>query len=84
MTQTIKFLAVVALVASIAWLISAPGFEPALALVGSLTALVSAFVVEKRSKRRTRQHQSVSSSSIGIQSGGDVNIGDINSDKDAK
>lgn len=84
MTQTIKFLAVVALVASIAWLISAPGFEPALALVGSLTALVSAFVVEKRSKRRARQHQSVSKSSMGIQAGGDVSIGDINSDKDAK
>jgi hypothetical protein len=84
MTQTIKFLAVVALVASIAWLVSAPGFEPALALVGSLSALVSAFVVEKRSKRHARQHQSVSNSSMGIQAGGDVSIGDINSDKHAK
>ncbi|WP_348255572.1 hypothetical protein [Leptolyngbya sp. ST-U4] len=84
MTQIIKFLAVVALVASIAWLASDPGFEPALALVGSMSALVSAFVVEKRSKRHARQHQSVSNSSMGIQAGGDVSIGDINSDKHAK
>lgn len=85
MVQIIKFLAVVALIGSIAWLVSAPGFEPALALVGSMSALVSAFVVEKRSKRLARQqHQSVSKSSMGIQAGGDVSIGDINRDKHAK
>jgi hypothetical protein len=84
MTRIIKFLAITALIGSIAWFVSAPGFEPALAFVGSTSALVSAFVVEKRSKQRARQHQSVSRSSMGIQAGGDVNIGDINSDKDAK
>jgi allophanate hydrolase subunit 1 len=85
MTQIIKLLTVVALICSIAWLVSAPGFEPAIALVGSMSALVSTFVVEKRSKQRARQqHQSVSKSSMGIQAGGDVSIGDINSDKHAK
>jgi hypothetical protein len=84
MAQITKFLAVVALIGSIAWLISAPGFEPALALIGSLSALVSAFVVEKRSKRLSQQNQFVSKSSIGIQAGGDVSIGDINGDKHAK
>jgi hypothetical protein len=81
--QTIKFLTVIALIGSIAWLVSAPGFEPALALVGSMSALISAFMVEKRSKQY-RQQQSVSKSSLGIQAGGDVHIGDINSDKHAK
>jgi hypothetical protein len=84
MTQIIKFLAIIAFIASIAWLISAPGFEPALALVGSISALVSAFVVEKRSKPLARQNQSVSKSSMGIQAGRDVSIGDINSDQHAK
>lgn len=84
MVQVIKFLAVVALIGSIAWLVSEPGFEPALALVSSMSALVSTFVVEKRSKRHARQHQSVSNSSMGIQAGGDVSIGDINRDKHAK
>jgi hypothetical protein len=84
MAQIIKFLSIVALVGSIAWLVSAPGFEPALTLVGSISALVSTFVVEKRSQRRARQHQSVSNSSMGIQAGGDVSIGDINSDRHAK
>jgi hypothetical protein len=84
MTQIIKFLAFIALIASIAWLVSSPGFEPALALVGSMSALVSAFVVEKRSKRLAKQHQSVSNSSMGIQAGGNVSIGDINNDNHAK
>ncbi|MEO0433589.1 MAG: hypothetical protein AAF151_18030 [Cyanobacteria bacterium J06656_5] len=83
MNQIIKFLAIITLIGSIAWLISDPGFEPALVLIGSISALVSAFVVEKR-KRRSRQHQSISNSSMGIQAGGDVSIGDIKSDKHAK
>jgi hypothetical protein len=83
MTQIIRFLAIVALIGSIAWIVSAPGFDSALALVGSMSALVSAFVVEKRSKHLAQQHQSVSKSSVGIQAGGDVSIGDIN-DKHAK
>ncbi|BAS58839.1 hypothetical protein NIES2135_16450 [Leptolyngbya boryana NIES-2135] len=84
MTQIIKFLAIITLVGSIAWLVSDPGFEPALALVGSISTLVSAVVVEKRSKRLARQHQSVSNSSMGIQAGGDVSIGNSNSDEHAK
>lgn len=85
MTQIIKFLAFLALIGSIAWLVSSPGFEPALALLGSMSALVSAFVVEKRSKQlAAKQHQSVSKSSMGIQAGGNVSIGDIKNDKHAK
>jgi hypothetical protein len=84
MAKLIKLLAVVALIGSIAWLVSAPGFEPALALLGSMSALVSAFVIEKRRQRYARQQQSVSNSSMGIQAGGDVSIGNISSEKHAK
>ncbi len=77
----VKFLAAIALIGSIAWVIADPGFEPALAFVGSISALVSAFVVEKRNARRAQQHQSASKSSIVVQAGGDVSIGNIGSDK---
>jgi hypothetical protein len=80
----VKFLALIALLGSIAWVIADPGFEPALAVVGSISALISAYVVEKRTARRAQQHQSVSHSSIGIQAGGDVKIGDIGGDKHAE
>lgn len=80
----VKFLAAIALLGSIAWVIADPGFEPGLAVVGSLSALVSAFLVEKRNARRAQQHQSVSQSSIGVQAGGDVSIGNIGGNKHAE
>lgn len=73
----VKLLAAIALIGSIAWTIADPGFEPGLAVVGSLSALVPTFLVERRNARRAQQHQSVSKSSIGVQAGGDVNIGSI-------
>ncbi len=80
----IKFFAIISLIGSTAWVVSNPGFEPALAVVGSISALVSAFVVERRGAKRAQQHQSVSKSSIGVQAGGDLSIGDISGDKHAK
>ena len=80
----LKVLAAIALIGSIGWVIADPGFEPALAVVGSISALVSAFLVEKRNARRAQQHQSVSNSSIGVQAGKDVSIGSIGRDKHAE
>jgi membrane associated rhomboid family serine protease len=80
----LKFLAVIALIGSIAWSIVDPGFETALAVVGSISALVSAFLVERRNARRAQQYQSVSKSSIGVQAGGDVSISSISGDKHVK
>jgi len=80
----VKLLAGIALIGSIVWVIAKPGFESALAVVGSLSALVSAFIVQKRTARRAQQHQSVSKSSIGVQAGGDVSIGNIRGDQHAK
>ena len=77
----VKLLAAIALIGSIAWVIADPGFEPGLAVVGSLSALVSAFLVAKRNARRAQQHQSVSKSSIGVQAGGNVNIGTTGGDE---
>ncbi len=77
----VKVLAVIALIGSINWVIADPGFEPCIAVVGSLSALVSAFLVDKRNARRAQQHQSISKSSIGVQAGGDVNIGNVGDNK---
>lgn len=79
----IKLLATIALIGSIAWVIVDPGFESALAVIGSISALVSAILVSKRTAR-SHQRQSVSKSSIGVQASGDVNIGDIGGHKHAQ
>ena len=80
----LRALAAVALIGSIAWFIAAPGFEGGLAVVGSLSAFISASFAETRTSRAGRQQQSVTSSSIGVQAGGDVTIGDIGGGKDAQ
>ncbi|MDO8587088.1 MAG: hypothetical protein Q7T82_08625 [Armatimonadota bacterium] len=80
----VKFLAAIGLIGSIGWAIAAPGFESALAVIGSITALISACLAGKRKAQRAQQHQSVSESSIGVQAGGDVNIGSIGGDKHAE
>jgi membrane associated rhomboid family serine protease len=79
----VKILAAIAVIGSIAWVIADPGFESGLSVVGSISALVSAFLVERRNARRT-QYQSVSKSSIGVQAGRDVSIGNIGGDKHVK
>jgi hypothetical protein len=78
-----KFLAAIAVICSIAWVIANPGFESALAVVGSISALVAMFVRDKRNAQRTQQ-QSVSKSSVGVQAGGNVSIGDVGGDKHVK
>lgn len=80
----VKFLATIALLSSIIWIVVDFGFESGLALVGSLSALVSAFHIDKRNARRPQQHQSVSQSSTGIQAGGNVSIGNVEGKKHAK
>jgi hypothetical protein len=80
----VKILAVIALIGSIAWMVVSPGFEPALAIVASISALVTSLLVQRRTTRRAQQHQSISGSSIGIQGGRDVSVGDIGRDKHAK
>ena len=80
----IKILSVIAFIGSIVWLYFAPGFEPGLAVIGSLSAAITAFLIQEHKSRKAQQRQSVSKSSIGVQAGGDVNIGEIRGNKHAK
>lgn len=72
----VKVLAVIGLVVAIGWLISDPGFESALAIVVAISTLISTVIVERKRANPPQQHQSVLKSSVGIQAGGNVNIGD--------
>lgn len=80
----LKFLAVAILVVSAVWFVKSPDFEPALAFLGSVSALASMFFVENRNEKRARQQQSVSQSSMGIQAGGDINISNTDGSRNAK
>jgi membrane associated rhomboid family serine protease len=80
----LKILSLIALLGSIMWFIFSPGFEPGLSVLGSLSAVITAYIIHKQKSKRAEQKQSVSKSSIGVQAGGDVNIGDIEGNKHAK
>jgi hypothetical protein len=77
----VKFIASIAIVGSIAWVIADPGFESVLAVFGSLSTLVSAFIVEKRNINRSQHKMSVSKSSIGVQDSKDVSLENVRGDK---
>lgn len=71
-----KLLAWIALIASVIWFCVDVSFEPGIAAVVAGITLIGLFVKEKRPVRRTiDQSQRVSGSSIGIQAGGNVQIG---------
>ncbi len=80
----LKVLAVVSLIGAIAWVVADPGFEPALAVIGSASALLGLFVADRKKKHASsNQEQVVSNKSVGIQAGGDVNIGSTKRKSDA-
>jgi len=72
----IKLLSGLAFIGSVAWFIAQRDYEPAIAILTSLSAFVTAWFVDKK-KRQANQNQSVSKNGIGIQAGGDVNLGSI-------
>jgi hypothetical protein len=73
----IKFLSGLAFIGSVVWFIAQRDYEPAIAILTSLSAFVAAWFVDKKQKRQANQNQSVSNNGIGIQAGGDVNFGSI-------
>lgn len=75
----IKLLAAVAFAGSVLWAIAQPDYEPAIAVVTSLSALIGSIVIERRSKSHAAQRQTVGERGVGVQAGGDVNIGTIQS-----
>lgn len=77
----LKVLAAISLLGAIAWVVFEPGFEPSLAVVGSISALAALFVADRKKRGESSQAQVVSSKSVGIQAGGDINIGSFKQDK---
>ncbi|MER2512157.1 MAG: hypothetical protein ABTQ25_07020 [Nitrosomonas ureae] len=73
----IKLLAGIAFVGTIAWFVAVPDYEPAIAIVTSLSAFIAALIGERKAKKKAEQVQSVARSGLGIQAGGDVKIGSI-------
>ena len=78
----IKLLSGLAFIGSVAWFIATPDYEPVIASVTSLSALIAILFGEKRAKRRTAQNQSVAENAIGIQAGGNVEVGNIHANRD--
>lgn len=72
----VKILSLVAFIASIAWCIQSPDYEPAIAIVTSLIALIASWRAGKKG-RSADQHQVVGENGFGIQAGCDVTTGDI-------
>ena len=73
----IKLLSGLAFIGSVAWFFAQREYEPAIAVLTSLSAFITAWFVERKQKRQLNQNQSISKSGIGIQAGGDVNLGSI-------
>ncbi len=72
----LRVLAAVSLLGALAWVIADPSFESILAVTGSASGLLALFEVERRRKKtHLNQEQVVANNSVGIQAGGDVNIG---------
>lgn len=74
---TIKLLSGLAFIGSVAWFIAQPDYEPAIAIVASLSAFFAAWFGDKKLKRQANQNQTISKNGIGIQAGGDVSMGNI-------
>lgn len=72
--RLIVVLSVAVFFGSIAWFVAEPGYEPAIAVVVSLIALIRLCVTAKRGTSKT-QHQKIERQGLGIQAGGDVKIG---------
>ena len=77
----IKFLSGLAFIGSITWFIALPDYEPAIAIVTSVTAFIASWLGDKKLKRQAYQNQTVAKNGIGIQASGDVNMGSIRTNR---
>lgn len=68
-----------ALILALAWVISSPDYDSAVACVAAVAALLSSFFL-RRGQKSKGQAQQVSESSVGIQAGRDANVRDIMKD----
>lgn len=82
--RMVKLLSFIALVGSIGWFFSAPDYEPAIAIVTSLIALIGLWLKGRKDEPKASQIQTIGEDGIGIQAAGNVNIGSINVDGKSK
>lgn len=73
----VRILSAVAFLTSVAWCIKSPDYEPAIAAITSLIALVASWLSGEKKSRTADQQQIIGNKSFGIQAGGDVTTGDI-------
>ena len=75
----VKLLAVVSLIGAALWFYAQPDYEPALAIVGSISTLITVLFVERRKRVTETQKQTVGTGGIAVQAGRDVSIGTLRS-----
>lgn len=73
----VKILLGLAFLGSCAWLFTAPGYEPSVAMVTALGAFIAAWLTDKKREKSGKQNQAVEKNSIGIQAGGNVSVESI-------
>jgi hypothetical protein len=79
--RIVRILFGLALMASIAWFVVSPDFEPAISVVTSLVAVIVAFRREKTTEPQPTQSQTIAEGGTGIQAGGDIQVGSIHSER---
>ncbi len=78
--KIIRFLSLLSVFGSIAWMVSKPDWEPAIAIVVSLSAMIGTYLAPE--EKVLGQSQVVDKGGIGIQSGRDVKVGDIHNNNE--
>jgi hypothetical protein len=82
----IKILSGLALTVSLIWVIAKPDYDSVSAVIAALIALIALYIREQ-SKQQPLQHQIVAKNGVGIQAGGNINVGSVRTtrkDKDAE
>jgi hypothetical protein len=79
--RIIRILSGLALMASIAWFVASPDFEPAISAVTALVAVIVAFRGERTTAPQPAQSQTVAGGGTGIQAGGDIQVGSIHPER---
>lgn len=78
----IKIFSVIVLICSVFWFISEPDYEPAIVAISSLSGLILLWVKEKKAEIDPSQNQIIGESGFGIQARRDVNMVNVNMDKE--
>ena len=74
-SMIIRFLYLAIFLASVAWMIAEPGYEPAIGIRTALIGLLTQWIInKKKGETLSAQTQTVGDHSIGIQAGGNVEI----------